>query len=199
MKFLLPAHVEAILQEEIFPDLEQGRKGFDLLHTQAVVHWTKEILTHIDSPEIDPVVMITAAYAHDWGYYKLFEGIAHRSIDVVHKMKPLHMERGAHMIAKLLKERLSDDFTLEQQLRVAHLVRVHDLVEQVKTEDEVLLMEADTLGMMDTDRMKPTFSKEDNDTFMERELRRRRFLYFQHPYAEKMAEVLFQKRLAFYQ
>ncbi|MBW7943953.1 HD domain-containing protein [Patescibacteria group bacterium] len=202
MKYTFPTQVESVLQEVILPDLEKGRKRFDLLHTQAVVYWMENLLEHIDSPDLDPLVLITAAYAHDWGYKGLFDHLSEterRSIDVVHKMKPLHMERGAQMIAKLLKERLNDQFTPAQQERVAHLVRVHDLVEDLKAEDEILLMEADTLGMLDADRMKPAFSKEDNDIFMEQQVRNRRFLYFTHPYAKEVGEQVFQKRVAFYE
>ncbi len=199
MKINFPKHVEEVLESVILPDLEKGRKGFDLLHTKAVVQWTKNLLEHVDAPGLDPLVTITAAYAHDWGYIGLFDNVKDRSIETVHKMKPLHMQRGSEMIAKLLKEQLNNEFTSEQQARVAHLVKVHDLVEEVKDEDEVLIMEADTLGMLDTDLMKPTYPKADNDIFMSREVRNRRFLYFKHPYAIQEGERVFLKRKAFYE
>jgi hypothetical protein len=198
MQFSLPQHVEQVLKETILPDLEKGRKGYDLEHTLAVVYWMKDLLQHLDSPNLDPLVLVTAAYAHDWGYIGLFDGVEKRSIELVHKMKPLHMQRGAEMLAKLLKEKLTADFTPAQQERVAHLVRVHDLVEDLKDEDEVLLMEADTLGMLDAERITPTYSKEDNATMMKREITDRRFPRFIHDYAKEMGAVVYQRRMDFY-
>ncbi len=196
---LLPDKVEALLRSTILPDLESGRKDFDLPHTQAVVYWMKYLLIKLNSPTLDPTVLITAAYAHDWGYFGLFDGVTHRSLAEINKRKPLHMQRGAEMIERLLREKLSAFFSEAQILQTAHLVRIHDLVEDVNAEDEVLLMEADTLGMLDADRVKPTFSKEDNQIFLDKQIVERRLPHFIHPEARKIGKKLLLKRRKFYE
>lgn len=199
MTTLIDPDVEKVLQSVIFPDLAKGRKDFDLPHTQAVVHWMKELLSTLHLSEAQSKILIAAAYSHDWGYIGLFDGLDSSDIAVVHKMKPLHMERGARMIAKLLAEKLTTFFTGEEIKQVAHLVRVHDKMEELVSEEEILLMEADTLGMLDVDRVKPTFSKEDNEIFIERELRGRRLPKFMHREAMEQASVLAQQRINFYE
>lgn len=195
---LITPQVEVILQENIFPDLLRGRKDFDLPHTQAVVYWMKRMITVLDDPTLDPLVLITAAYAHDWGYIGLFDGVDSTDINIIHKMKPLHMERGSEMIKKLIHEKLSQFFSDEQCDAASHLVLVHDKIEELQTDIEILLMEADTLGMLDADRVKPTFTKEDNDVFIQREFYGRRLPKFTHPVAREFALILVQKRLDFY-
>lgn len=196
---LIAPEIEVVLRESILPELEKGRKDFDRPHTEAVVFWMKELLEKIDSLTCDSQVLITAAYAHDWGYIGLFDGIDSSNIEVVHKMKPLHMERGSALITHLIEEKLSTYFTQKQKEEVARLVLMHDRIEELKTEPEILLMEADTLGMLDADKVKPTFSKADNEVFISRELQGRRLPAFIHPHAKTIALELAQKRLAFYE
>jgi hypothetical protein len=196
---LISEQVEKKLQNKILPDLEKGRKGFDLPHTQAVVYWMKFLIEQLADKNLDPLVLITTAYAHDWGYIGLFDGVTDRTLKEINKRKPLHMQRGAEMIEKFLREELSEFFSEAQILRVAHLVRIHDLVEAVHEEDEVLIMEADTLGMLDADRVKPTFSKEDNDVFIHDQIFNRRFLHFKHEIAEKIGQDVVKKRIHFYE
>ncbi len=194
----IPDVVEKSLQEKIFPDLERGRKGFDLPHTKAVVYWMKYLLDNLGSIAVDPLVLITSAYAHDWGYIDLFEGVTYRSIEEINKRKPLHMQRGAEMIENFLREKLNRYFTEEQINRTAHLVSVHDLVEQVQTDDEVLIMEADTLGMLDADQVKPTFNATDNEIFLKEQILERRFPRFIHEAAIAVSGELFAKRRDYY-
>lgn len=196
---------EEILQQVIFPDLLRGRKDFDLPHTKAVVHWMKRILESMlpgstqesimKVGRLDPKVMITAAYAHDWGYIDLFP--AGSGFNKVHEMKARHMEVGAERIGSLLKSRLSKSYSVEQINRIVHLVLVHDKLQVVEKEDEILLVEADTLGALDTDLVKPTFSKIDNDRYLV-ELKTKRRPLFIHPAAIEAYEVVVKKRIGFY-
>lgn len=198
MAVLIDPSIEKILQETIFPDLLKGRKDFDLPHTKAVVYWMKQLLTFTPEIGLDSQVMITAAYAHDWGYIGLFEGVDSNDPKVIAARKPLHMERGAELIRKLIDDQLLSFFTLEQKEQVAHLVSMHDKVEELQTDAEILIMEADTLGMLDTDLVKPTFSKEDNDRFISKEVKQRRVPRFQHEIAKNLVEELINKREKFY-
>ncbi len=69
------------------------------------------------------------------------------------------MSRGSIMIEQLLHQRLGRYFTQNQILRVAHLVLFHDKIRDLVDEDEILLMEADTLGMLDSNFVNSSFSK----------------------------------------
>jgi hypothetical protein len=195
---LISPHIESILRSTILPELEKGRKDFDRPHTEAVVHWTKEILLDEKNPDLDPQVLITAAYAHDWGYIGLFEGANSHDRKEIAKRKPLHMERGAKFITGLIEEKLSSDFSGDQKHAVAHLVFMHDKVEDLTTESELLLMEADTIGMLDTARVKPTFSKADNEVFLTNEIYQRRLPRFIHPLAKTVGAQLAQERERYY-
>lgn len=195
---LISPSLETTLRDTILPELEKGRKDFDRPHTEAVVHWTKTILEYLNNPQLDPQVLITAAYAHDWGYIGLFEGANSHDRKEIAKRKPLHMERGAQYITNLINTKLTHHFTPEQTQAVAHLVRMHDRVEDLQTESELLLMEADTLGMLDTERVKPTFSKADNVGFLANEIYQRRLPRFIHPFAHEIASKLAKAREQYY-
>lgn len=198
MSVLINPHVEQVLKEVILPDLDQGRKNFDKPHTEAVVYWTKQLLTRIPLPHLDSQALITAAYAHDWGYFKLFEGVDSDDPAEISKKKAEHMERGASMITDLIENQLVTYFTASQKQLIAHLVSVHDQVERLTTEIELTLMEADTLGMLDVKRVTPTFAKVENNIFIQDQFYNRRLPRFIHSYAKQQATELVKKRAAFY-
>lgn len=174
--------LEKYLQNSIFPELEKGRKGWDLEHTKAVVYYAKKLLEH--HPEIDPTVLITAAYAHDIGYTGLFK--KDQSLQKILNKKDMHMQKGAEMIEILLKER--SDLTKTQKERIKHLVYVHDRLDSLSDTDELVLMEADTLGALDTDFVSVTFSKAENDRYLKRTAEARLPLFI-----TKEAKILFEE------
>ena len=189
---------EKIIARRILPEVKKkGRKNFDYLHIKTVVYWIKKIIKQLNNKNLDQLVLTTAAYAHDWGYIDLFNNVE-TNLKTNMERKKLHMIRGAKMIAAYLKKDLSSYFTDQQIKRITHLVRVHDQVEKLKDEDEIILMEADTLGMLDAKRMKPTFSEKDNAIFMRKEIYNRRLLHFKHPHALKMAKKLAKEREKYY-
>lgn len=191
--------LEKLLRTRILSDLDSGRKNFDRPHTEAVVHWMKTLISELSNrKELDSLVLITAAYAHDWGYYKLFEGVNSDDPAEISKMKPKHMLRGSQMISEYIKSNLDAWYSSSQVEAIAHLVLVHDNVEDLNTENEILIMEADTLGMLDTDLVKPTFTKEENDHFISNQIKKRRIPRFQHEFAIKKAMELTKNRIKFY-
>ncbi len=179
----------------ILPDLDKGRPDFDKPHTQAVVHWIKYIIDN--ESNLNFKILVTAAYAHDWGYIGLFEDGVTDMTDI-HTKKERHMEAGANKIETLLNEQFSDQYAPEEILRIKHLVYMHDRVEELVNDDEIALMEADTLGALDSDMVKPTFSKHDNDIYIEREVKGRRFPHFRHKSAIDVFDELLSKRVNFY-
>ena len=90
---LIPAVVEKVLRQVILKDLtNKGRPNWDRPHTEAVVYWMKHLLTKLNPPELNSKVLITAAYAHDWGYINLFTPGKQATIEEVLPMKKLHMK-----------------------------------------------------------------------------------------------------------
>jgi hypothetical protein len=196
---LINPTIEQSLREKILPELSQGRQNFDLNHTEAVVHWMKQLLVNGEiSSVIDSQVMITAAYAHDWGYVGLFKGVNSDDPKVIKQRKPLHMQLGAKKIKQLIEEKLQIFFSSQQADLVVHLVNVHDEVEELQIAEELLLMEADTLGMLDVSFVTPTFTAQENLRFVQNEVISRRFPKFTHPFARLSGEILLQTRLKYY-
>lgn len=182
----LHEQAEKILRQIILKDLEnKGRKGYDKPHTEVVVFWMKKLLASL--PHLDSQVLITAAYAHDWGYSRVKGLSESRDFSTMIKFKPLHMKFSAEMIEQLLYSKLAKYYTEAQKLRIIHLVSVHDRVRELKDEDELTLMEADTLGGLDRTRTPATLSKEDTKTHLRTSIHNLRLPRFVHEEAKKHA------------
>ena len=188
---------EKVLQKKIFPELESGRPNWDRPHTLAVVKHIKAIIKNSPSLNLDEDALVIAAYAHDWGYADLFEGGKPLSLDDVNSAKKAHMIIGAKKITKLLKNTTFNFLTKTQKLRIAHLVRVHDKVNILKDVDELVLMEADTLGGLDITMVKPSFDKDSNERYM-RGVKMKRFPLFITDYGKQAFKKLFKSRKDYY-
>ena len=158
--------VVRFLKERILPDLDKGRPNWDKPHTLCVVIKIKSIIEHNPDLKLDKNVLIISAYAHDWGYSGLFENNVPLQLDEVKNAKEAHAILGADRIENLLKNDIFDYLSIKQKERIKHLVFVHDRVEQLIDTDELILMEADTLGGLDIEYVKPTFNKESNERYM---------------------------------
>lgn len=189
--------VENFLQEHIFPELERGRPNFDKPHTQGVVHHIKEVIKRNSQLNLDEDVLIISAYAHDWGYAGLFQDGRPINLDRVKEEKPLHAKLSAEYVTKLLRNSIFDYLSDERKARIAHLVAMHDRLEELRDTDELILMEADTLGGLDVSFITPTFDKDSNDRIMNG-FRKRRQPLLVTDYAKEMFEKVFQSRVDFY-
>lgn len=151
--------IEVYLRSIIFPDLERGRPNWDKPHTQAVVKYVKEIMRSNPHLQLDDEVMIIAATAHDWGYSGLFE--AGRPVTFAENLdkKEEHMRLGAEKAKNLLFESRFNFLSKAQKDRIVHLIAVHDKVAILKDTDELVLMEADTMGVADPTAAKPTHTR----------------------------------------
>lgn len=194
---MIHTEIEKTLQKTIFPDLEQGRPGWDLNHTKAVVHHTKLLLDF--HKNLDPVVQIIAAYAHDWGYSELYRGRKKYTREEMKEYKQKHMAIGAKFIRDLMNTNAAfGDLTDKQRQRIEHLVNVHDKLDELKDEDEFVLMEADTFGALDSKFVVPTMTKESNERYIA-SVRRKRIPKFITPEAKVLVEELVEKRMERYQ
>lgn len=189
---------EDYLKKKIFPDLEKGRPNWDRPHTEAVVKHIKAIIDYSPELNLDKTVLVIAGYAHDWGYSGLFAAGKPLSINDVGSAKPAHMKLGAEKISYLLGDDKFSFLTGEQKKRVTHLVEIHDEVEVLKDPDEIVLMEADTLAGLDTQKVKPSFDKDSNVRYME-SVRMKRYPLFMTNYGKKLFEKLYKLREKYYE
>ncbi|MEK7096975.1 MAG: hypothetical protein AAB859_01525 [Patescibacteria group bacterium] len=74
---------------------------------------------------------------------------------------------------------------------------IHDQLDKLSCIDELILMEADTLGGLDTDFVKPSFTKEENQRYMKSVEKNRRPLFITD-YAKNKYVELFEKRSLYY-
>jgi hypothetical protein len=188
--------IEEKLKEKILPDLEKSRGGFDKIHTLEVVEWIKKILKNNPDLKLDRIVLIIAAYAHDWGYSGLFKDDEVMSIDKIKKVKRLHEKLGAEKIKNLLKEEIFSSLTDEQKQRCVHLVAVHDKILEIQDTDELVLAEADMLSGIDIDT-KTKLDFESNKSYMASALNIR-LPKFITEFSKNEAKKLIKKRVDYY-
>ncbi len=81
--------------------------------------------------------------------------------------------------------------------RIVHLVDIHDSLEELKDSDELVLMEADSLAVADSDAVKPTHSKADYLTWLEY-YETNRVPRFITDYSQKKVKVLLDRRAQWY-
>lgn len=160
-------NLENFLKKKIFPDLELGRVNWDKPHTIAVVKKLKLIIRKSPFLKLDKLVLIVAAYTHDWGYYVFYKKgiLTHNNIQP--NIKTLHMIEGAKLAETLLTHEMFNHLATSQKNRIIHLVQTHDHLNLLNDMDELVLMEADTLGALDVNLVKPTFNKRQNKTYLD--------------------------------
>lgn len=186
--------IQQLIDKTILEDLKRGRPGWDLPHTKAVVHYMQEILKF--HPDLDETVMLLAAYTHDWGYADAFTEGEGSDLESIRALKAKHMDIGAEKVNVLFKG--TQLLTQEQLERIMHLVRMHDKLEELNSKDELVLMEADTLGALDPDLVEFDFSKEDNDNYINNVIKIKRLPLFITEWSKERLEELIQKRINWY-
>ena len=189
--------LEKFLQEKILPDLEKGRPK-DKAHTLDVVSKIKEIIRNSPELTLDSTVLIIAAYAHDWGYTGLFENKHSLTMAEISAQKPAHMIAGAEKLTNLLQDPFFNFLSTDKKLRAVHLVSVHDQIDVLRDPDELVLMEADGLGGLNTEVISTFEDQASEERFM-RKTREFRFPRFITDYGKKEFERLFKKRKEFYE
>lgn len=189
--------LEEYLKDKILPKLEEGRPNWDKPHTEAVVHYLKKIIDNSPDLDLDREVLLIAAYTHDWGYAGLFRDGKPLDYENVESVKQSHMEIGAKKVKELLKNSVFSGLSGGQKKRVIHLVKIHDSLNKLKDNDELVLMEADTLAGLDVEKVKPGFDKDSNDRYMAG-VKKKRYSKFISEYAKGGFERLFKLRKEYY-
>jgi len=135
------------LEKEIEEKLIQTIKeifvedDWDLRHTFSAVSAMKKIIAKEGGCER---VLVPVMYLHDIGYVGALKTCY--SLEDRIKAKAGHMERGS----KLAKEILSKlNFSPEEIEKIVYLISVHDKLDDLKSRDELLVLEADSLAQID--------------------------------------------------
>ena len=192
----LPVGLESALENYALGFLRQGRQEWDEPHTRAVVYYAKEIAK---AEGLNALVLISAAWLHDIGYYGMFEQDESRRYDSVMDRKTAHMVNGARLAEEFLsKPEIKPFYTPEQIEMIVHLVAVHDNIEELWGLEDIALMEADTLGAIDVARVKPTFDKENARKYINNDLTLRRYSRFLTTTGVNLFNQLFPKFEAYF-
>lgn len=112
-------------------------------------------------------------------------------------MKSEHMIISARKIQKLLIHNMFAFLSSQQKARIVYLVGIHDKLSVLKDIDELVFMEADTLGGLDINFVKPTFDQESNRKYMNGVLKKRLRLFIIN-YGKKEAKRLVKLREQYY-
>lgn len=179
--FELPAEISGLREFKACSYLIKGRI-FDLPHTKSVAYYTDVLVNWWNKhrkPVLDLEAMRTVAWFHDTGYADLFPQGNSAEYQAVMANKGAHMELSAEYVGEFLRRpEVASHFTWEQAERIIYLVRVHDKIEQLRDIDELIFMEADTLGAIDVTRAKPTFNREQANKYLDQDVFGRRWSRF---------------------
>jgi len=108
-------------------------------------------------------ILIPTIYLHDIGYPEALKQ-KKNDFDSHQTVKLLHMEIGVKIAETVLKELAFDS---EEIKEITHLISVHDKYKLLSTFNEKIVFEADSLSIIDKGRVKPDFSKEEYEKFLE--------------------------------
>lgn len=180
--------------------LKEGRPDFDVPHSLGVTYWMTELVEEfygndqIGQYKDEVLVLITTALLHDIGYYGEFAGIDMADYATVHDKKEKHMLVGAEMARQFLSEQASQYLTEAQIDIVAYLISIHDKLDEITTEFGHLLVQADTLGMLDVDWVEPTYKGEEALGFLEKEKTKNRLAFlFETEFGQTVAIQIIAK------
>ena len=178
----------AMIESYALQFLKKGREDWDVPHTRAVVFYAERLANNAN---LDILVLVTAAWLHDVGYFGLFGDGDSSQLTQVEDKKALHMEIGAKIARKFLESpEMEGKYTADQVEQIVHLVGIHDSLERLTQTDELILMEADTLGAIDLAKVIPTFNKTDGLKYIESLKRRRMPLFTSELGKEYLAQLL---------
>lgn len=151
-------------EEFALPFLRQGREGFDIPHSRRVSHYAMLLGSKV---HLDTTVLGIAGWLHDIGYAGLFESNS-GSHSVVKDKKALHMEVGAQRARDFVQApHIASALTPQQQERIVHIVGIHDNLGALQHLDEIVFMEADTLGALDVAHVTPSYDYDNAMSYLD--------------------------------
>lgn len=193
--------------DNIVQELFENDDEYQYNHTLSVVHWMKEMLKdasineyltkedHTDVVDDHKLVLLSSAYLHDIGYGGLLKN---SSYEERQSRKKDHMVKGAKLAYEITKEL---GFSNNNSEEISSLVRTHDLIDTLTTPNQIVLFEADCLGMIGYGMMLSNGSKfestirgEELQKFMDKYENRRTKLFKTEFGKRNVAEQLSQTK-----
>lgn len=156
----LKKELEEKIKAECTKFLKKGRSTWDLPHTLNAVRWARKI---IENEGGDEKILVPAMYFHDTGYPELKEGY---SFEEVIASKKNHAKRGAANARKVLKK--VGGFNDKEISEIVYLVANHDKHHNVVEYNRKVVMDADSLSMLDFKVVPPNLNKKDYSKFINR-------------------------------
>ena len=153
----LNKETEEKLKAEVLKYLEKTKPGWGIPHTLASVYWIRKL---IEKEGGDERILISTMYLHDIGYPRLRKGY---SFDEVMQVKAEHIVRGVKISKKILKKLR---YSSSEINKIVHLIEIHDKLDEISAKDEILVMEADSLAQIDTERVTPNLDRENHLKFL---------------------------------
>ena len=185
----LEKELEEKVKAEAIRHLERGKPGWDTPHTLASVYWMRQL---IKGEGGDERILVTAIYLHDIGYSPKFK--KDYTYEEVKADKHKHMVVGAREAEKILRKL---HYSSEEIKEIVHLVGMHDKLDEVKTSNDILVMEADSLAQIDRKRVKPTFNREDYIEYI-KDFEKERAPRFKTETGKKHLKLLLMKAKAYF-
>lgn len=147
----LSKETEEKIKEIAMSYLEKGKPNWDIPHTLAAVYWIRELIKIEGGNE---KILVTTMYLHDIGYPNLQKGYDFN--DLI-KVKKNHAQVGSIETQKILRN--IKEFSEEEIKEITFLIMYHDTLDKIKTFNQQMVMEADSLAQLDIKRVKPNFDK----------------------------------------
>lgn len=140
------------------------------------------------------LILVTAAYLHDIGYINLIP--KNYTLEEKRKAKTEHMIRGAK-IAYDLTGGLG--YSLSHRHMISFLIEKHDKLDEIYTPLQQILMEGDSLSMLDYDNVPQTLTKKELGIFLNKFKSRRGSMFETHKGIEFKDELLYPRAIQFYE
>jgi len=185
----LDPKTEKSLKQKALEILENGRPNWDIPHTLATVYWMRKLL---ESEEGNERILVTTMYLHDIGYSKA--GGKLNDYDSIEKANASHMHDGVEIARPILEEL---HYTNNEVYEILHLIGMHDKIESLSTNNEILVFEADSLSQIDVDRFTSNFDKENLKRFL-KYYEEKRYPKFRTKSGKRYVSELFTKAKRFY-
>lgn len=190
--------------------LKSGRPNWDIPHTLASVYYMNELLK-IEFGNLDTLaslklwrsgpkgyvkvsdrILISTMYLHDIGYSRSQGDFNTREGTVT--AKDDHMKNGV-IIARPILEKLN--YTKDEIDEILYLISVHDNIEELSSENEILVFEADSLAQIDISRARSNFTGNDKIEFIKK-FEEKRLPRFKTKTGKDLAQKLFKEAKEFY-
>lgn len=179
----LSRKTESSLKSQAILQRKECRPDWDIPHTLCSVYYMKKLIRKEGG---NPRILVATMYLHDIGYPRLRRGYTLRE---VLRTKQQHVRDGPKL-AEIILRKLN--FSENEIDKITYLVKTHDDLRGLTTCNRQLVFEADSLGQIDWEKVRPTFDKENCEKWLE-DFRNKRLKRFRTKTGKRLVTQLFSK------